>query len=504
MKAIFILCDTTNRRVLECYGAKYPAVTPNLNRLAKMGTVFDNHWCGSAPCMPARKDLLTGRLSFLEKPWGGIEPFDHTLPHILKEKNVHTQMFTDHSQYLICGGENYLNGFTAWDVTRGQEYDPWAVTPDEHGIRKEERPEHYRGNYSAVYAANRALIHGEEDNPSVITLNKAAAWLEDNHNADNYMLWVETFDPHEPYEVPAKYLDMYEDDYKGDELLWPIYEQNPFTEEETRHLNRRYRALLTMVDHHIGKLFQVMDEHQMWEDTMVIFTTDHGYMLGEHEYMGKNYMPAYNEVFHLPLIVWHPQWKKERIEHLTQNIDLLPTVMEYFDVPSTVPQLPIQGVSLLPMLYEEDYKGRDAVIYGYFGKSVNITDGRYTYLQAAGTEENRPLYLYTAMPTLLRLQAGMDGIHPEDYKKIEMGRHLPYTDYPVFKIPADIVDMPTTLRFDRRGEDNARSALYDMEKDYEQQHPVKDTALLGHYRKLLRETMEQYDSPAEQFERLGI
>lgn len=73
------------------YGAKNAAQTPNLDRLAARGTVFDNHWCGSAPCMPARRDILTGRLNFLEKPWGGIEPFDQTLPALLRTKNVFSQ-----------------------------------------------------------------------------------------------------------------------------------------------------------------------------------------------------------------------------------------------------------------------------------------------------------------------------------------------------------------------------------------------------------------------------
>ena len=68
---------------------------PNLNRLAQRGVVFDNHWCGSAPCMPARKDIMTGRLNFLEKPWGAIEPYEQTLQTLLAEKNVHTMMFSD-------------------------------------------------------------------------------------------------------------------------------------------------------------------------------------------------------------------------------------------------------------------------------------------------------------------------------------------------------------------------------------------------------------------------
>ena len=115
MKTVFILCDTLNRRMLPAYGGD--AITPNMDRLASRSVVFDNHWCGSAPCMPARRDIMTGRLNFLEKPWGAMEPFDQSLQSILSgEKNVHTQMFSDHAHYVIPGGENYTKGFTAWEV----------------------------------------------------------------------------------------------------------------------------------------------------------------------------------------------------------------------------------------------------------------------------------------------------------------------------------------------------------------------------------------------------
>ena len=88
MRAVFILCDTMNRRMLDIYNKERQntAQMPNLNRLAKKGVVFENHWCGSAPCMPARKDLMTGRLNFLEKPWGAIEPFEHTLQTVRSEE----------------------------------------------------------------------------------------------------------------------------------------------------------------------------------------------------------------------------------------------------------------------------------------------------------------------------------------------------------------------------------------------------------------------------------
>lgn len=79
MKTIFILMDSLNRHYLSVYGAS-KVKTPNLDRLAERGIVFEQHYAGSLPCMPARRELFTGRLNFLEAPWGPIEPWDCCLP----------------------------------------------------------------------------------------------------------------------------------------------------------------------------------------------------------------------------------------------------------------------------------------------------------------------------------------------------------------------------------------------------------------------------------------
>ncbi len=102
---------------------------------------LDNHWCGSSPCMPARRDILTGRLNFLERPWGGIEPFDQVLPSLLSEQNVYTHMETDHFHYTEIGGENYWGHFTSWNLHRGVEHDTVNWGPDKTGIPHPERPE---------------------------------------------------------------------------------------------------------------------------------------------------------------------------------------------------------------------------------------------------------------------------------------------------------------------------------------------------------------------------
>ena len=119
MKTILVLIDSLTRHMLKIYNKDTFTKTPNIDWLASNSLIFDNHWLGSAPCMPARRDILTGRLNFLDRNWGGIEPFDVTLPTLLRAKEVFSHIITDHYHYFEIGGENYCQQFNTWNFIRG-------------------------------------------------------------------------------------------------------------------------------------------------------------------------------------------------------------------------------------------------------------------------------------------------------------------------------------------------------------------------------------------------
>ncbi|MCG8500017.1 MAG: sulfatase [Firmicutes bacterium] len=495
MKAIMILADSVNRRYLSAYGNDW-VKTPNLERLQEKCVVFDNHWTGSAPCMPARRDIMTGRLNFLDRNWGAIEPFDRTLPDILREQNLFTHMVTDHYHYLEIGGENYCQLFNTWECFRGQENDVWVSK-----VNYEPETAARCGRYVPQYELNRTKFLAEADYPTPKTLQAAAHWLEENKEADNYLLWVEVFDPHEPFDTPDDYLAPYEDHYDGPLYNWPKYAPVKEPEEAVTHIRNRYAATLTMTDKWLGKILDVMDQNNMWEDTMVIFMTDHGYMLGEHGFMAKIYMPAYNEVFHIPLMIHYPGDvdTDHRVKALTQNIDILPTVLDYFGISRNRCRNKLHGKSLIPLLKGETESIREYALYGYFGKSVNITDGKYTYFRASVREDNLPLYLYTAMPTTLCQYYGLNTI--SDFKKIETGRYLKWTDYPVYKIPAEIIE---SQRFNQRSQYNGEHLLFDIEKDYGQHHMIQDEQVEKVLMEKMKKAVMEYEAPEEQLIRLGL
>ena len=124
MKCIMVMFDSLNRHMLPPYGCDWTHA-PNFARLAQRTVPFDNAYVCSMPCMPARRELHTGRPNFLHRCWGPLEPFDDSMPEMLKKAGVYTHLVTDHYHYWEDGGATYHNRYSTWELFRGQEGDPW-------------------------------------------------------------------------------------------------------------------------------------------------------------------------------------------------------------------------------------------------------------------------------------------------------------------------------------------------------------------------------------------
>lgn len=417
----------------------------------------------------------------------------------MRKEGVFSHITTDHYHYFEVGGENYPLIFDSWEFIRGQERD--TLVPN---LGKKEEREHY-GQYHTQYELNRQSFKDESDYPSPKTFSQAAKFIDQFHDEDNWFLFVDSSDPHEPFDVPDDFEEDYGDTYDDKLFYWPKYESTEnMPEHALEHIRKQYAKTLTMGDKWLGKLLDKMDEHQLWEDTLVILTADHGFMLGEHTLMGKNYVPAYNEIYHIPLLIHQPgQKENRRINALTQNIDLFPTLLEFFG--GNVSSCPdkLHGKSLIPLLEGEVDKLRDTAIYGLFGKQVNITDGKYTYFRSAIREDNSPINLYTGLPTTINHYWDRD--HIKDISKIETGRFLKWTEYPVFKISGSNSNLSNdSHRFDIRFEIQANNMLFDIEKDYAQRNNICGGPEEERMCSLLKQALIDHDSPDDQFIRLGL
>ncbi len=129
MKAVMLMFDSLNRNMLQPYGCRWTN-TPNFQRLALLSVRFQNCYAGSLPCMPARRELQTGRYNFLHRSWGPIEPFDDSMPQILKENGIYSHLVSDHSHYWEDGGATYHQRYSSWENIRGQEGDHWKCLPE--------------------------------------------------------------------------------------------------------------------------------------------------------------------------------------------------------------------------------------------------------------------------------------------------------------------------------------------------------------------------------------
>jgi arylsulfatase A-like enzyme len=489
MKAILIVMDTLNRHMLRIYNPQAETITPNIDRLALRSKIFDNHYIGSAPCMPARRDILTGRYNFLERGWGPIEPFDVTFTQILKKNNIFSHIVTDHCHYAELGGEGYMQSYDTWDLIRGQEVDAYVSR-----VKEPEYPDNYIGRTGRAYQWNRTEFKKEEDFPTPKTLSHAVKWLKDNEGSDNFFLQIECFDPHEPFDATEEFKKLYPDDFSKI-YEWPRYDNlgPDETKEAIAHLRHMYMATLSMADKWLGKVFDEMDRQNMWDDTLVILTSDHGHMLGEHNATGKNKFPAWNEMCRIPLLVHMPRKSSsDRNRALTQNIDIFPTILDFFNIEYDKKNL--HGKSWKD-LYEDNESNRDYRIYGWFGKPVNITDGKYTYFKAPKERANTPLYQYYTIPTTLFSYLPVTG------ENISVGKYLKQTDAPVYRLDQGAInngEMSDVV------EETYKSMLFDVESDPKQQYDIKDDAIIEKMEDALREKLKEVGAPIEQFDRLGL
>jgi arylsulfatase A-like enzyme len=335
---------------------------------------------------------------------------------------------------------------------------------------------------------NRGYMPTAEDQPQARTFDLGLQFMQANHQADRWFLQIETFDPHEPFFTHQKYKDLYPHDYEGPQFDWPSY--GPVTEapSQVEHARYEYAALVSMCDEQLGKVLDTMDELGMWQDTMLIVCTDHGFLLGEHDWWAKNVQPWYNEVAHTPLFIWDPRSGKagERRQSLVQMIDFPATLLEFFGQPQP-PDM--QGVPLVDTI-AGDAPVREAALFGVHGGHVNVTDGRYVYMRAPCRPENKPLYEYTLMPTHIRSHFSVDELSTATLVE-----------------PFSFTKGLRLLRTEARPWIKAHpfgTMLFDLESDPRQERPLQDPEVEAWMKRLLLDLMLANDAPVEQFARLGL
>lgn len=252
-------------------------------------------------------------------------------------------------------------------------------------------------------------------------------------------------------------------------------------------------------DHYFGQLLDYFDANDLWKDTALILSTDHGFLLAEHDWWGKNTMPYYNEISHIPCIVYHPdhaQRAGERRRAVTQTMDLMPTLLDCFGIP--VPP-EVRGKSLLPML-EADRPIGEIGIFGIFGGPIGATDGRYTYYLYPEDLYAPGLYEYTLMPTHLACF-----FSEAEMKTARLAEPFDFTrEMPLLRIDALKDARRIPMNDNKVFAPDHGTTLYDLDTDPMQQMPFRNAAIEQRFKEGIVGVLERHHAPAEIYARYGL
>ena len=352
-----IISDTVRHDYCGCYGNTW-VQTPSIDALARESAIMDNFFTASFPTGPMRKDIHSGRFTFTYTNWGQPRAKEElVVAELIKAEGYKTAYIGDTSN-----SPQYRQGFDHEQVLSAQA-SRWAEVPEDVKLPAASRKLRIPMKRLRQIVRNAAGWDGDADRRAARTMLAAYRWLEDQYTSgEPFSLFVDTFDPHEPFDPPRYYIDHYDPGYRGDELMEPAYEPAGYaTPREIRHMRCMYAGKLTMVDKWIGILLDGVRRMGFEENTAILFTSDHGFYHGEHNLIGKVRLdrkgvicgrwPLYSTISHPPLLIKIPGVTQgEKVASFCQPPDVMATILGLMHVP--IPD-PVQGQSLLPVIRGE-------------------------------------------------------------------------------------------------------------------------------------------------------
>ena len=367
MNVVAVCLDSLRKDHVGAYGNDW-IQTPNLDALANDSMRFTRAYPESIPTICARRAVFTGLRtwpfrnwapqkgeSFFPAGWQRIPEDQVSVAETLVESGYTSALITD-TQHMFKASMNFQRGFDVFDYIRGQERDHWRsplTVPDSEVDRYT-----VGGNDESMrdkvrqYLANVAGRDGEEDYfaPKVFSRSMDYLDLVSQNGGEPFFLVVDSFDPHEPWDPPQSYIDLYGGGYSGGEPIVPNYGTSDYlTGRELERMRNLYAAEVTMTDKWFGDFMQKMEDLNLLENTLMFVFSDHGVSLGEHGYTGKVDEALWPEITDIPFFVRHPEGKGagETSDFYASIHDIAPTILATMDVAQ--PQ-PMDGQDLTPIL----------------------------------------------------------------------------------------------------------------------------------------------------------
>jgi len=442
MNLVIIVSDTFRWDYIGAYGNEW-IHTPNLDALAAEGTLFLDAYAEGLPTINARRVIMTGRNIFpfeyreqksdhiQQHGWHALYDEDVTLAEHLKERGYFTAFFND-LYHLMKPGKNFHRGFEQWLWIRGHEADPFAL-PDrskvEDLLRRAVGDRRVSDDSWLIrHMVLRQQWKSDADTMVGKTMRAAADWVRSYTLSKPFYLHVECFDPHEPWDPPREYAERYAPDY-GDTLIGCAAPGSTkgLTERQLAHIRAAYAGEVTLVDRWVGHLLDALRQTGRMEDTLIVFTSDHGCMLGEQGQIHKGTNRLRNQVTRVPLIIRHPQGEAagRKVAGFCQHQDIMPTVLSIMGEP--VPDR-VLGRDVWPQVMGQG--GAPEHVVSAFCFHACVRTARWNYVRPwlrPEKEEVEKLRLYGAIDTgdeLYDLEADPQELHNVASERPDVTREL--------------------------------------------------------------------------------
>jgi arylsulfatase A-like enzyme len=364
---LLVIIDSLRPDHVGAYGS--PQVrTPNVDALANRGLRLNRAFPEAMVTIPARRSIFTCRRifpfrNFVPNPelgqspgWLPIEDPSRTFTSVLRDEGYWVAQVSDNPHLGFTNAyEPFRKSFDHWTSVLGQSgfYKPPHTVPWRE-VRRWLPPQLRDDRYlpgMRKYLANTGAGRDEEETCAARVFKTAADLLEEARVKQPFALTVDSFDPHEPWSPPRKYIDMYGDpDYRGPEIGVTEYGfARYFTDEQLRRLHAIYAAEVTMTDRWLGHFMRRFYELGLQKNTVIVLLSDHGYLLGERGYTGKVPSQLHPELAQVPFIIVHPERRAagEVSTYFASTHDVGPTLLSMAGLD---PPRWMEGVDLSPLL----------------------------------------------------------------------------------------------------------------------------------------------------------
>ena len=444
-----MIIDTLRADHLGCYGNPVMR-TPSIDGLAAQGMRFTHVYPEAMPTVPARRSMMTGRRIFPFRnwePWRGlgesggwapIFPSEPTIAKAMHRAGYWTGYVTDTPSLAFAGVyESFRNSFDDFRPLRGQNLRRGIThrVPPEEAIRRlpgylQHQP--YIDDLRA-YMANNGFANGAVEETGSATARVFSEGIDAlkkvGRRRGRFFLTVDAFDPHEPWAIPEKYLDMYRpagSDFVeiGDIRYGPVQD---WRQAELERVRMTYAAGVTMADRWLGELLHQLESMGLADSTVVMLASDHGILLGERDWVGKNAWLLHPEMMHVPMIIRHPDGRGggETSDWWASTHDVAPTLMSL-----AAGRRPdgFEGADLSPILDgDEPDESRDFA-YGGYANDLFVRHDKWAFVSDNQFKGNR-LYDVEADPGERRdLSAEEPDVVSELYEMLlgEIGERPPF------------------------------------------------------------------------------